>query len=198
MTDPLPPLPSPLAGAIGRSFWNEGRAPIEVARVGRNANTSSVGVSRVIDALDSADEPAVLIGHSRRGQQSRVAAYRRPDQVSQLITLGSPVRAHLPRQAALRASVETIRLLRFLPFGPSEDSAVEAAYEQDLLAPFDVDVPWATIWSRIDGVIEWQACLDDSAASREINCSHSGMIASVASFRAITAVLSEPLIESAP
>lgn len=233
---PLPPLPSTMAGAFGRPFWNEGRAPLELAHllrnpvtlapgggrrivittgflagaatagpmaswlrragyrvdlaeVGRNAITSSTAVADIGTALARSTEPAVLIGHSRGGQQSRVAAFRQPDRVEQLITLGSPVRAHLPRQAVLRASVEAIRLMRFAPFGPNEDSDVEAEYEADLFAPFDVDVPWTTIWSKTDGVIEWQACLDEHAESKEITCSHTGMIASVASFRAIAEVL---------
>ena len=121
-----------------------------------------------------------------RGQKCRVAALRRPDLVERLITLGAPVRAHLPRNAALRASVEVLRLVQ----RPTPDAiAADECYEQDLYAPFDVDVPWTSIWARRDGVVEWQACLDPAAHCVGVACSHSGLVASVPSFEAIAAAL---------
>ena len=99
------------------------------------------------------------------------------------------MRAHLPRSGPLRASVEALRLLALLPIGPDADSEADADYERDLAAPFVVDVPWTTIWSKVDGVIEWQACLDQAATSIEVECSHVGLLASVPSFRAIASAL---------
>jgi len=233
----LPPMPSTLSAVLGRPFWNEGRAPLEFARlrrttiplppgdgrrvvvatgylagpgtarplatwlgnagyrvdvadVGRNTSTSTDAVDRIVAALEAGDgEPAVLIGHSRGGQQSRVATQRVPDLVAGLITLGAPVRAHLPRSGPLRASVEAIRLLTLLPIGPDGDLDADADYEHDLAAPFGVDVPWTSIWSRVDGVIEWQACVDAAAESIEVETSHVGLMASVPSFHAIATVL---------
>lgn len=229
----LPPMPSPLAGAIGSPWWNEARAPLELARLARtpvplacadgrrvvlatgfmapassvkpltswlrkagyavqlarlggNLTTSSHAVDRIIEALEGGDGPGVLIGHSRGGQQSRVAALRRPDLVEQLITLGAPVRAHLPRNVALRASVEVLRVVQ----RPAPDLvAADERYEQDLYAPFDVDVAWTSIWARRDGVVEWQACLDEAAHDVGVACSHTGLVASVPSFHAIAAAL---------
>lgn len=239
MPGPLPPLSSTLRGALGRPFWNEGRAGFELAQLARakvplgrgrgrrvvvvtgflagastahflidwlrscdyrveiastGANMLSSGemVDRVSRTLQSADgEPSILIGHSRGGQQSRVAAYRDPDLVSRLITLGAPVRAHLPRSAPLRAPVEAIRLIAKLPFGPREDTAESLRYEADLFAPFDVDVPWTSIHSRVDGVIDWRETLDSNAESVRVTSSHTGLIASVPAFRAIAAALDD-------
>lgn len=236
MSEELPPLPSTLSAVLGRPFWQEGRAPLEFARLrrtdvalgpghgrrvviatgylagpntaeplstwlagsgftvdvadlGRNASTSSAAVERIGAALERGARPSILIGHSRGGQQSRVVAQRHPDLVDQLITLGAPVRAHLPRSGPLRASVEAMRLLTLLPVGPDADREADADYERDLAAPFGVDVPWTTIWSKVDGVIEWQACLDTAAESIEVRSSHVGLLASVPSFRAIASVL---------
>ena len=232
----LPPLPSPLAGALGRPVWNEARAPGERARlnasairldpvanerivlvtgylagassasalqpwllsagydvcvadVGRNAASSTHAAGRIAEALMDGDKPSILIGHSRGGQQCRVASQRHPSRVSQLITLGAPVRMHLPRQIVLRSSIEALRVLARFPFGTQADPEGDAVYENDLLSPFDVDVPWTTVWSKTDGIVEWQACLDERATSLEVRCSHSGMLASVPSFEAIAAVL---------
>lgn len=163
---------------------------VELAPTGRNLLGSGEMVDRVTQTLQSADgEPSILIGHSRGGQQSRVAAYRDPGLVSHLITLGAPVRAHLPRSAPLRVPVETIRLLDKMPFGPSEDGAASTRYEADLFASFDVDVPWTSIHSRVDGVIDWRETLDPNAESVRVRSSHTGLIASVPAFEAIAAVL---------
>ena len=163
---------------------------VDVVDMDRNRSTSTAAVARIEDELMvSAPEPSVLIGHSRGGQQCRVATQRRPELVDRLITLGSPVRAHLPRQALLRASVEGLRLLARLPFGPDENLEADRTYEHDLWSPFGVDVPWTSIWSRVDGVVEWQTCLDEAADSHEVRCSHFGLSASIPSFEAIAAVL---------
>ena len=116
---------------------------------------------------------------------------RNPDLVDQLITLGAPVRAHLPRNAALRASVEALRRLPQLPIGPKLDAQANTLYEQHLFAPVDVDVAWTSIWSKVDGVVEWQSWLEERARSIEVSSSHIGLIASVASFRAIACVLNQ-------
>lgn len=163
---------------------------VDLAAVGRNMVTSSAAADRIAEALHAGDgAPSILIGHSRGGQQCRVAAVRDSDLVSQLITLGSPVRAHYPRAAMLRASVESLRLVSRLPIGPDDDRTAEAAYERDLFTPFGFGVPWTSIWSKADGVVEWQACLDIAADSVEVTCSHVGLIASISAFRAIAGVL---------
>jgi len=166
---------------------------VHLAPMRGNIGASSTGVERIEQTLHSANhDTSILIGHSRGGQLARVAALRNPSLVDQLITLGAPVRAHLPRNAALRTSVEALRLIRLLPVGPKLDAQANTLYEQDLFAPFDVDVAWTSIWSKVDGVVEWQACLDERARSIEVSASHTGLIASVPSFRAIASVLDQP------
>jgi len=182
---------APPSSAAALAEWLTGADyRVRVAAMDRNLWSSSSAVERIVAALDDhGPEPSVLIGHSRGGQQCRVATQRRPELVSRLITLGSPVRAHLPRQALLRTAVETTRVVARLPFGRSGDFAADRTYERRLLGPFGVDVPWTTIWSKADGIVEWQACMDPAATSVEVDCSHAGLVASVPSFEAIAAVL---------
>jgi pimeloyl-ACP methyl ester carboxylesterase len=163
---------------------------VRIADMARNLWSSSAAVERIATTLrEHGPEPSALIGHSRGGQQCRVAAQRHPELVGNLITLGSPVRAHLPRQILLRTAVEATRLAARLPVGPSGDVAADADYERQLLGPYDVDVPWTAIWSKSDGVVEWQLCMDEAATSVEVDCSHTGLTASVPSFTAIAAAL---------
>ena len=48
-----------------------------------------------------------------------------------------------------------------------------------------------SIWSKSDGFVAWQACTDPAATDVEIDCSHRGLIESVAAFEAIASVLGE-------
>lgn len=177
---------APASSADTLADWlRSGGFDVTIADMERNRSTSSIAVERIAAALDADDRPAVLIGHSRGGQQCRVAAHRHPDRVEHLITLGAPVRAHLPRQAVLRASVEAARLLARIRPDPDIDLDADDDYVADLFAPFTADVPWTSIWSRRDGVVEWQACVDPAATSIEVDCSHTGLVASRSSFTAI-------------
>ncbi len=166
---------------------------VSFAKIGRNMKVSSWAADRVVEAIDeaalSSGREVTVIGHSRGGQQARVAVARRSDQVDRLITLGSPVRHHLPRSFALRGSIEGLRLLSMSPIGPSFAVDADDEYVSELFEPFPAGVPWTTIYSRTDGIVEWQSTLDPLASSIEVDATHSGLTASVSSFEAIAQAL---------
>jgi pimeloyl-ACP methyl ester carboxylesterase len=163
---------------------------VQVADLDGNHRSSTWAVGRITEALETDDEPAVLIGHSRGGQQCRVAAQRTPHLVEHLITLGAPVRAHLPKHFILRAAVESLRFAAMLGARGGYDRQADREYEATLFAPFMADVPWTAIHSRSDGFVAWQACMDAAATDIEVDCSHRGLIASVPAFTAIAATMS--------
>ena len=77
--------------------------------IGVNAVRSDIAIARLVETIDRAyaetGGPLTLIGHSLGGVIARGAALRRPDRVSHVITLGSPVnglRAHPAVLAAAR------------------------------------------------------------------------------------------------
>lgn len=162
---------------------------VSLAETGRNMRSSSWACNRITEAIAAAAEragrPVTVIGHSRGGQQARVAVSRMPERCEQLITLGAPIRHHLPRGFLLRTSVEGLRLLGRTPVGPDADIAEDRRYEAELAAPFPDGLPWTSIFSRTDGVVEWQATLDPAAESIEVDCTHIGLTASLPAFRAI-------------
>ncbi len=167
---------------------------VSFAGVGRNMNVSSWAADRIVEAIvavnESTEQRVIVIGHSRGGQQARVAVARRIDRVDRLITLGAPVRHHLPRSFPLRGSIEGLRLLSRSPFGPTYDDDADVGYERELLEPFPADLSWTTIYSRTDGVVEWQATLDPHASPIEVDTTHVGLTASVAAFEALARALS--------
>lgn len=155
----------------------------------RNVRGSGWAVDQIVDALDASPEPTVLLGHSRGGQQARVAAMRRPDKIAHLITLGAPLTHTVPRHFALRGAVESLRLASRIGVYRPSDLDDEPAYVRDLAASFNVEVPWTSIWSRSDGFVAWQACVDPVATNVEVDCSHRGLIESIAAFEALAAAL---------
>lgn len=163
---------------------------VRVADLDGNYRASSWAADRIVETLDQVGVPSVLIGHSRGGQQCRVAAHRNPGLVDHLITLGAPVRSHAPRHFVLRTAVESLRVAGRLGVLGGYDAAADRRYEASLAAPFTPDVPWTAIHSRSDGFVAWQACIDAAATDVEVNCSHRGLIASVPAFTAIAATMS--------
>ena len=175
---------APLASWLAAGEYDTSVVPLE-----RNVRGSGWAVDRIVDEIDASSKPTILIGHSRGGQQARVAAVRRPDRIQHLVTLGAPLRHVVPRHFALRSAVESLRFASRLGVYRPVDLDDEAEYSADLFAPYALDAPWTSIWSRSDGFVAWQSCTDPAADSIEIDCSHRGLIESVAAFSAIAAVL---------
>jgi hypothetical protein len=62
-----------------------------------------------------------------------------------------------------------------------------AAFE----SPFPPDVGYLSIYSKIDGIVDWRACLDPEADELvEVRASHCGMSVNAAAYRATARALS--------
>lgn len=174
---------------LGR-WLTEGGYRVRIADLESNLRGSSWSVDRIIGALEESAEPAILIGHSRGGQQARVATQRRPELVAGLITLGAPFRSHIPRHFALRAVVESMRLANRLGWYFPDDGD-DADYAALLAAPYEAGVAFTSIWSRSDGLVAWQSCADPAAVGVEVDCSHRGLVASTVAFSAIASAIAQ-------
>jgi triacylglycerol lipase len=121
-----------------------------------------------------------LVGQSRGGVLARALAARRPDLVSGIVTLGSPVvsmlrvhplvLAHVGMVAALGSGrlpgLFTWRCLR---------GDCCARFREHLAGPFPPEVGYVALYSRTDGIVDWRACLDPAAEQVEVRASHVGM-----------------------
>ena len=90
-----------------------------------------------------------LVGWSLGGYLAREVARERPDLVRSVVTLGSPVVGG-PKYTAAAAFYEK----RGFDLDAIE-ADVEARYEQPLA------VPVTAIYSRGDGIVSWEACIDN-------------------------------------
>lgn len=115
---------------------------------------------------ENRSEPVTLIGWSLGGYLAREVARDCPDLVRQVVTLGSPVVGG-PKYTAVAAA--------FARRGESMDDIerlVDARYDIPLR------VPVTAIFSKADGVVAWQACIDERSPHVEhveVYSSHAGL-----------------------
>ncbi len=121
-----------------------------------------------------------VVGHSLGGMLARGLAVRRPDLVSGIVTLGSPMLAPGAHHVSLSASLEL--LVRLSAAGwrglMAEDCVTgrcaRASFEENR-APLPDDVSFTAVWSRRDGVVDHRACVDPEARAVEVRATHLGM-----------------------
>lgn len=126
-----------------RAFgWKLGRNTGNVARL-----LPSV-LARLEEIAPTPDLPVHVIGWSLGGYIAREAARERPDRIRSVITLGSPVVGG-PKYTTVaeryrRQGIDLDELERL----------VDARYDKPLSTPV------TAIFSKADGVVAWEACID--------------------------------------
>jgi pimeloyl-ACP methyl ester carboxylesterase len=119
----------------------------------------------VLELVDAKGEPASLVGWSLGGVIAREVARRHPDAVRRVITYGTPVTGG-PRHTTVARAYRR---------GPDPD-AHRVAERLDPTAP--IPVPLTILFSKRDGVVAWQACLDHTSPDAEhveVSSTHIGM-----------------------
>jgi pimeloyl-ACP methyl ester carboxylesterase len=190
-----PKVLSPLQDLLHRFNCRCLIAPIRFGIGCGEATTKAVEQS-LVRLAEATEEPVVIIAHSRGGQFSRAVTVRHPDKVRGLITLGSPlnrllaVHALLKVEAAMLGIGGTLGLPGLMKFGCLWGECC-APLRSDLAGPFPAAVPFLSLFSRDDKVVDWRSCLDPAARLREISASHGGMIWAPSSLAAITEELAD-------
>ena len=118
---------------------------------------------RVLHLVDREGAPASLVGWSLGGVIAREVARRHPDAVRRVVTYGTPVvggPTHTTIARAQGAGSGTGRVTR------------------DLHAAAPIRVPLTAVFSRRDGIVSWQACIDRTTPGVEhveVSSTHLGM-----------------------
>ena len=121
--------------------------------LGRNPPDAAATLGRLLPRLEAlvvaTGAPVAIVGWSLGGILARELARLRPDLVRRVVTLGSPVVGGL-RHTAIAG------FYRLQGWDLEEvDRLVTDANRTPLR------VPVTAIWSRRDGIVAWQACVDD-------------------------------------
>jgi hypothetical protein len=149
---------------------------------------------RLALAYEKFDQPIVVVGQSLGGVYAREIARERPEMVERVISLGSPIRK--PRNAAnlaVQAVARSVAAIR----GKAEGCLSESCQCGLMLSDESpADVPTTHIYSRTDGVVHWESCVDMSGAPTvenvEVMGSHVGMGINADVYRVIADRLAMP------
>ena len=142
--------------------------------LGRNVGAKTVGVhnERLLERLDVVSDggrDAVhVIGWSMGGIMARLMAHEVPERIRQVITLGSPFAGN-PYSNIAWQSYERISGHKL------SDPAARAQIALSKLAP---PVPSTSIYSRSDGVVAWESCLEPDhphTENIEVGGAHCGL-----------------------
>ena len=152
--------------------------------------------ARVRRLAGECGERIVLLGQSRGGELARAVAARCPDAVATLVMLGSPVLAPLDVGPSVLNAVRSVARLGDLGVPrmfstQCGDGPCCEQFRADLLRPLPESVRAVSFYSRSDGIVAWQSCLDPSAAHVEIRGSHAGMSVNVQVYRLLAGILDE-------
>jgi pimeloyl-ACP methyl ester carboxylesterase len=163
-------------------------------RLGRNLGPTAATVTGLQDrllGLQSRYGAAVsLIGWSLGGIYARTLARDTPTAVRQVITLGSPIHLAHERQSRAGRAFNRYSHLHVVPRELPLESGGDA-----------LPVPATSIYSRYDGIVAWQACLDAPSARAEniaVVSSHLGFGHHPAVIWAVADRLAQPLGQWAP
>ena len=168
------------------------------AGIASNVDCSNRAVERLERRLECLAEDSgqkvAIVGQSRGGTYARVLAVRRPDLVSGIVTLGSPLRHALDVHPIIRGGIYALGALGTIGVsGLMRHSCLWGdccvPFWEQFEADFPAGVGFVSIYSRTDGVVKWRSCLDPAAEQVEVRASHCGMAVNAEVYRAVAATL---------
>jgi triacylglycerol lipase len=168
------------------------------AGIAANVDCSARAIERLERRLECLAEESgqkvAVVWQSRGGSFARVLAVRRPDLVSGIVTLGSPLKSSLDVHPVIHASVYAMGALGTVGApGLMRHSCLWGDcctnFWEQLESDFPAGVGFVSIYSRSDGIVRWRSCLDPAAEQVEVRASHVGMAVNAEAYRAVAQTL---------
>jgi pimeloyl-ACP methyl ester carboxylesterase len=150
------------------------------ANAGCTVEAGTLLEERLEQIADRRGSRVAVVGHSLGGMLARGLAVRRPDLVSGIVTLGSPMLAPGAHHVSLARSVQVLTLLSragvpgLMSFDCVAGECARTSFEEGR-QPMPDGVDFTAVYSRRDGIVDWRACLDPQARPVEVRASHVGM-----------------------
>ena len=163
-------LASDASTAVLRRFLRRLGYDVRGWSLGRNLGPTD----QVLDELprqvstlaERTDRPVSLIGWSLGGIYARELARQNPQQVRQVITLASPFALTDPRQSHADRVYQRRSDLHAAGRVPTPEQVARP-----------IGAPSTAVYSRRDGIVSWQACIEPATALHEnveVRCGHLG------------------------
>ena len=168
-----------------------------MSRIGLNAECPDRLARRLVGTIEMASAesggPVRIIGHSLGGLIGRSALIRRPDLVSQLVYLGSPVRS-VGVHPALLATAALVRLA-VQPWATGDRCLTESCsclFGKAMSDPLPEHVQHAAIFSQEDGVVDWHDSVEaDPRLNHEVGGTHVGLVFNPRAYAVLARLLAE-------
>ncbi|MDN5896946.1 MAG: alpha/beta hydrolase [Nocardioides sp.] len=144
--------------------------------------TNAALLERRLEAIATRRQSRVrIVGHSLGGLLARALAVRRPDLVSGIVTLGSPMMAPGTAHPVLLGAADVlVRLSRAGVPGLMNESCVagDCAREgwEESRRAMPQGVGFTCLYSRGDGMVDPESCVDPLSEAVEVRASHLGMV----------------------
>lgn len=130
-------------------------------RLGRNIGPTPEAVNgmgvRLDDLLQRHGRKISVIGWSLGGIYAREMGRLRPEDVRQVITLGTPFRMTSERQSR---ATRTYRRYSDRHMSGTNIRTTDGSYEP-------VPVPSTSVYTKLDGIVAWRSCIDDVGPETE-------------------------------
>ena len=159
--------------------------------LGRNLGPRAIGregerlIAKIKDIHETTGQKVSLVGWSLGGVMARLVAHRAPEAVRQVITLGSPF-------GGSPKSTNVWRAYEWMTGDKVEDAHTVRQLSDHAGPP---PVPSTAIWTRDDGIVAWQTCREQEAATTdniEVRGSHCGLGVNPAVLYAVADRLAQP------
>lgn len=175
-------LMRPLRAALSRlgyaaEDWGLGR------NVGMRSAIRTALAAKLASMAASSGRKVSIVGWSLGGVFARELARATPEHVRNVITLGSPINR--------RPDANNMMTLVRLANGGRAPRIDREGFERRRIAP---PVPCTAIYSRRDGIVAWEACMEDPAPNTrnvEVRGSHFGLVMNLEVLAVVARVLDQ-------
>jgi pimeloyl-ACP methyl ester carboxylesterase len=131
-----------------------------------------------------------IIGQSRGGLLASVFAHRHPEMVKKVIMLGSPIANPFDVHPFTMAGVKIAGIAKGLNYSKARISEIKFLDE----LRERVAVPTHSLYSRSDGIINWETCVREDVVSHRIHSSHVGMAVNREAYQTMAEILPQKKI----
>lgn len=172
-----------------------------LGRIGYSAHLSGIllnvhhsermlsGLRRRVAAIGKQTESRVtLVGHSRGGLLAKVLAQRKPEDIEQVVALGSPLADWTDLAAITHHAVGVVRTANELAYGRKLN--VEGRFTYDLKLP--PAVPTTSIYTKADDVVNFRSCLRPDIPAIPVWGTHNGLTVNPEVYRVLGRLLARP------
>lgn len=161
--------------------------------VGVNATCPAVTSRKLMQTVRRASEETGrrvrIVGHSLGGMLGRRVAMQRPELVSQLVYLGTPIQA-VHAHPAIVAAADILGEARSIVKGQRCLAGCGCNVANDAGATMPAGVDHAAIYTRSDGVLDWRDAREtDPERNFEVRGTHLGLVCNQQAFRVLGSLL---------